>query len=56
MYISLLKFKKNYKIPNEQSKSVTQRRTDNTIAKQKRTKGQKMIHKATTKKTQDRAT
>ena len=37
MYTSLFKFKKNYKIPNEQSKSVTQR-TDNTIAKQKRTK------------------
>ena len=38
MYTSLFKFKKNYKIPNEQSKSVTQRRTENTIAKQKRTK------------------
>jgi hypothetical protein len=38
MYISLFKFKKNYKIPKEQSKSVSQRRTDNTIAKPKRTK------------------
>jgi len=38
MYISLFKFKNKYKIPNEQLKSVTQRRTDNTIAKQKRTK------------------
>ena len=38
MYTSLFKFKKNHNIPNEQSKFVTQRRSDNTIAKQKRTK------------------
>ena len=37
MYTSLFKFKKNYNILYEQSKSVTQR-TDNTIAKQKRIK------------------
>ena len=37
MYTSLFKSKKNYKIPNEQSKFVTQK-TDNTIAKQKRIK------------------
>ena len=35
--------KKSLKIPKEQSESVNRRRTDNTMAKTKRTKGQEEI-------------
>ena len=38
--------KKSLKIPKEQSESVNQRRTDNTMAKRKSTKGQTTIYKA----------
>jgi hypothetical protein len=37
---------KSLKIPKRQSESVYQRRTENTLAKRKRTKGQTAIHKA----------
>jgi hypothetical protein len=46
-YVSILNnIQKNLKIPNESSEAVTQRRTDNTIAKRKSTKGQTTIYKA----------
>jgi hypothetical protein len=38
-------FKKSLKIPNGQSESVYQRRTDNTMAKRKSTKEQATIYK-----------
>ena len=38
-------FKKSLKIPKGQSESVYRRRTDNTMAKRKRTKGQTTIYK-----------
>ena len=37
--------KKSLKIPKGQSESIYRRRTDNTIAKRKRTKGQTTIYK-----------
>jgi hypothetical protein len=37
--------KKSLKIPKGQSESVYRRRTDNTMAKRKSTKGQTMIYK-----------
>jgi len=37
--------KKSLKIPEEQSETVYQRRTDNTMAKRKSTKGQTTIYK-----------
>jgi hypothetical protein len=37
--------KKSLKIPKGQSETVYQRRTDNTMVKRKRTKGQTMIDK-----------
>jgi len=40
-----LQFKKSLKIPKRYSESVNQRRTDNTMAKRKRTKGQTTIYK-----------
>ena len=48
-------FKKSLKIPKGQSESVYRRRTDNTMAKRKRTKGQTTINKVY-KKTKDRVT
>jgi hypothetical protein len=39
------KSKKSLKIPNVLSESIYQRRTDNTMAKRKSTKGQTMIYK-----------
>jgi len=41
----LLKYKKSLKIPKEQSETVYRRRTDNTMAKGKSTKGQTTIYK-----------
>ena len=41
-------FKKSLKIPNGQSESVYQRRTDNTMAKRKSTKEQATIYKTYT--------
>ena len=38
-------FKKSLKIPKGQSESIYRRRTDNTMAKRKSTKGQTMIYK-----------
>jgi hypothetical protein len=38
-------YKKSLKIPKGQSKSVYRRRTDNTMAKRKSTKGQTTIYK-----------
>jgi len=38
-------FKKSLKIPKRQSESVYRRRTDNTMAKRKCTKGQTTIYK-----------
>jgi hypothetical protein len=40
--------KKSLKIPKGQSETVYQRRTDNTMAKRKSTKGQTTIYKAYT--------
>ena len=40
-----LTFKKSLKIPKGQSESVYRRRTDNTMAKRKSTKGQTTIYK-----------
>jgi hypothetical protein len=37
--------KKSLKIPKEQSESVNRRRTDNTMAKRKSTRGQSTIYK-----------
>ena len=39
------KYKKSLKIPKGQSESVYRRRTDNTMAKRKSTKGQTTAHK-----------
>ena len=41
----VLYLKKSLKIQKEQSKSEKRRRTDNTMAKRKRTKGQTIIYK-----------
>ena len=38
-------YKKSLKIPKEQSESVYRRRTDNTMANRKSTKGQTAINK-----------
>ena len=43
-----IKSKKSLKIPKGQSESVYRRRTDNTMPKRKRTKGQTTINKAYT--------
>jgi len=40
--------KKSLKIPKGQSESVKRRRTENTMAKRKRTKGQTTIYKTYT--------
>jgi hypothetical protein len=46
---SLNNSKKSLKIPKGQYESVNQRRTDNTMTKRKRTKGQTMVTTQTTK-------
>jgi hypothetical protein len=46
--ICLEDLKKSLKIPMGESESVNQRRTDNTMAKRKRTKGQITIYKTYT--------
>jgi hypothetical protein len=45
MYVYWVITKKGLKIPKWQSESVYRRRTDNTMAKRKRTKGQTTIYK-----------
>ena len=46
--IMTFSFKKSLKIPKGKSESVVRRRTDNTIAKRKSTKGQTTIYKTYT--------
>jgi len=48
MYHSYYDAKKSLKIPKWQSEFVYRRRTDNTMVKRKRTKGQKTIYKTYT--------
>jgi hypothetical protein len=48
--------KKSLKIPKEQSETVYRRRTDNTMAKRKSTKGQTTIDKTYVYKAKDRVT
>jgi hypothetical protein len=48
--------KKSLKIPKGQSKSVYRRRTDNTMAKRKSTKGQTRIYKTFFKDMMEKAT
>ena len=55
-FISYTNLKRSLKIPQAQSEFVYRRRTDNTMVKRKRKKGQPTIYKTYIYKTKDRIT
>ena len=55
-FISYTNLKRSLKIPQAQSEFVYRRRTDNTMVKRKRKKGQPTIYKTYIYKTKDRVT